>query len=353
MEQTLANSNLSHRGPRANKGISENEKLPFVRNEDIAPISVLKFSIFGYRLAIDKPFKSALDIHYKTNWRARAYIILSLFGISLIANILLAFFSTTELKSAALKVEPAFYLYVSVGFGAQFIGSFLGMGYGITSQLFLMSLGIPQATASSSIHTAEMFSSGVSGFSHYKFGNVNKKLFRVMLLPGVIGAIVGALFLVFFGEKYAGWIKPVLAVYGIYMGIKILSSAFVKRNALKQKVKNVGWLALTGGFLDSFGGGGWGPLVTSTLISKGRAPNYVIGTDNLTKFFVTFASAVTFFTTIGVSHWHIIVGLIIGGVVAAPIAARLAGKLPTKWMFVGVGIMIIIWSLKVLSKVVL
>jgi len=342
----------SHKGPRVNKASVGKDALPRINNFEISSTAVLRFSIFGYRFAIDKPFKSALDIHYKTNWRARAYIILGLFGLSLIANILLAFFSTTELKNVALKLEPAFYQYVLVGFGAQFIGSFLGMGYGITSQLFLMSLGIPQATASSSIHTAEMFSSGVSGFSHYKFGNVNKKLFKVMLLPGVIGAIVGALFLVFFGEKYAGWIKPVLAIYGIYMGFKILKSAFIKKNAQKQKVKNVGWLALTGGFLDSFGGGGWGPLVTSTLISKGRSPNYVIGTDNLTKFFVTFASAVTFFSTIGISHWHIIMGLIIGGVVAAPIAARLAGRLPTKWMFVGVGIMIIIWSLKVLSKVV-
>ncbi len=343
----------SHKGPRVSKGSKDNDNLPRIKNFEISSTAVLRFSVLGYRFAIDKPFKSALDIHYKTNWRARAYIILALFGVSLIANILLAFFSTTELKNAALKIEPAFYQYVLVGFGAQFIGSFLGMGYGITSQVFLMSLGIPQAAASSSIHTAEMFSSGVSGFSHYKFGNVNKKLFKVMLLPGVLGAIIGALFLVFFGEKYAAWIKPCLAMYGIFMGFKILLSAFVKKNTIKQKVKNVGWLALTGGFLDSFGGGGWGPLVTSTLISKGRAPNYVIGTDNLTKFFVTLASAVTFFATIGVSHWHIIIGLIIGGVVAAPIAARLAGRLPTKWMFVGVGIMIIIWSLKVLSKVVL
>jgi uncharacterized membrane protein YfcA len=109
-------------------------------------------------------------------------------------------------------------------------------------------------------------------------------------------------------------------------------------------------LAGAGGFLDSFGGGGWGPLVTSTLISKGRSPRFVIGSVSITEFFVTFASALTFFTMIGVSHWQVIAGLIIGGVVAAPLAARLVGKLPTKTMFIAVGTMVIIWSLRILLK---
>ncbi len=125
-------------------------------------------------------------------------------------------------------------------------------------------------------------------------------------------------------------------------------NAFRKNKAVK-KVKRVGWLAGAGGFLDSFGGG-WGPLVTSTLISKGRTPKYVTGTVSITEFFVTLASAITFFSLIGLSHWQVIVGLIIGGVAAAPIAARLAGKLPLKTMFISVGALVIIWSVRILLK---
>lgn len=117
-----------------------------------------------------------------------------------------------------------------------------------------------------------------------------------------------------------------------------------------QKVKRVGWLAGAGGFLDSFGGGGWGPLVTSTLISKGRTPRFVIGSVSITEFFVTLASALTFFGMLGLSHWQVIVGLIIGGMMGAPLAAKLSGKLPLKTMFIGVGAMVIIWSLRILVK---
>jgi uncharacterized protein len=140
-----------------------------------------------------------------------------------------------------------------------------------------------------------------------------------------------------------------LAVYSLFLGIRILLKALLNQNK-KKKVKNVGWLALAGGFVDSFGGGGWGPLVTSTLLSSGRRPNYVIGSVSLTEFFVTLASAFTFFTFIGITKWQVLAGLIIGGVLAAPIAARLTGKLPIKWMFVGVGCMVIFWSLRVLLK---
>jgi len=119
------------------------------------------------------------------------------------------------------------------------------------------------------------------------------------------------------------------------------------------KVKRVGWLAGAGGFLDSFGGGGWGPLVTSTLISKGRSPQYVIGSVSITEFFITLASAITFFSMLGINHWPVILGLIVGGTVAAPFAARLAGKLPIKTMFIGVGGLVIVWSVISLSKFLL
>ncbi|MBE7179041.1 MAG: sulfite exporter TauE/SafE family protein, partial [Mucilaginibacter polytrichastri] len=161
--------------------------------------------------------------------------------------------------------------------------------------------------------------------------------------------IAGAIVLYYLGEKNAAWARPILSVYTLILGIRIFMNAF-RKNTGQKKVKRVGWLAGAGGFLDSFGGGGWGPLVTSTLIFKGRSPRYVIGSVSLTEFFVTLASAATFFILLGASHWQVILGLIIGGLVAAPIAAKLAGKLPVKTMFILVGIMIIFSSIRILLK---
>jgi uncharacterized protein len=223
------------------------------------------------------------------------------------------------------------------------------MGYGVTSAIVLMSANVSPASISGSIHTAEMFASGASGYSHYKFGNVNKKMFKLLLIPGVIGAVLGAVLLVKFGETHISYIRPIMAVYTLFLGIKIFINAFKKTN-VKKKFKHYGWLAGVGGFLDSFGGGGWGPIVSATLITKGRTPRFVVGSVSLTEFFVTVASAFTFFTLIGIQHLQVILALVIGGFIAAPIAARLQGKLPRKASFILLGTVVVIWSLKILSK---
>ncbi|KAA3439665.1 TSUP family transporter [Rufibacter hautae] len=256
-----------------------------------------------------------------------------------------------EVSTFVGNIEPIFYWMVFAGFLAQMVDGALGMGYGVTSTTVLLSLGVNLPAISGSIHTAEIFSSGISGFSHYKFGNVNRKLFKVLLVPGVIGAIVGAWLLAKVGEEYANYVRPILAAYTLVLGARIIYTAF-KKNKERKKIKYAGVLAGAGGFLDSFGGGGWGPLVTSTLIAKGRTPRFVIGTVSITEFFVTFASALTFFTMLGLSHLEVIVGLVIGGMLAAPIAAKLAGRLPMKTMFIAVGSLVIIWSLRILLKAV-
>jgi uncharacterized membrane protein YfcA len=204
---------------------------------------------------------------------------------------------------------------------------------------------------SGSIHTAEMFASGASGYSHYKFGNVNKKLFKALLIPGVLGAIGGAILLVFIGDNYGAIIRPLIAVYTLILGIKFIINAFRDMKP-KKKFKHYRVLAAIGGFFDSFGGGGWGPIVTSTLINNGRSHKYVVGSVSLTEFFVTLSSAFTFFTLIGVSHWQTILALVIGGLVAAPIAARLAGKLPRRTSFILLGALVIFWSVKILIKII-
>lgn len=246
-------------------------------------------------------------------------------------------------------VRHKFALFILAGFFAQLVDGAVGMGYGVTSTSLLMSMGVPPASISGSVHTAEIFSSAASGYSHYRFGNVNKKLLRVLVVPGVLGAIVGAGALVWVGEKHGEMVKPFLAAYCMLLGIRILYQAFKKKRKSK-KVKRAGWLAGAGGFLDSFGGGGWGPLVTSTLIAKGRSPQYVIGSVSLSEFFVTLSSALAFFAMIGITHWQVIVGLLIGGVIAAPIAAKLAGKLPARTMMIAVGAMVILWSVRILIK---
>jgi len=250
-----------------------------------------------------------------------------------------------------IELDAVFGWMVLAGFIAQMVDGALGMGYGVISTTVLLSTGLNPAAISGSIHTAEMFSSGASGFSHYKFGNINKKLFKTLLLPGVLGAVVGAILLVYLGEEYGSWLRPVLSVYTLLLGARILFNAFKKKNE-SRKVKNAGWLAGAGGFLDSFGGGGWGPLVTSTLIAKGKTPRYIIGTVSLTEFFVTFGSALTFFVLLGTSHMQIITGLIIGGLIAAPFAAKLAGKLNSKTILIAVGTLVIISSIRTIYKTI-
>jgi len=287
------------------------------------------------------------------HWKKIATYSAAAFALMLIGHFIFSYIPFRDITNQAVgfygTLDKNFHWMVLAGFLAQLVDGALGMGYGVTSAAILLSTGINPAAISGSIHTAEMFASGASGYSHYKFGNVNKKLFKILVIPGVTGAIFGAILLVFLGEKYSNFIRPVLASYTLFLGFKILLNAFRKMNQQK-KFKHYGPLAGLGGFLDSFGGGGWGPIVTTTLITKGRSPRFVIGTVSLTEFFVTLASAFTFFTLLGVSHWQTIVALILGGFIAAPIAARLAGKLPRKASFILLGILVIIWSLKILSK---
>jgi siroheme synthase-like protein len=244
----------------------------------------------------------------------------------------------------AQNIDSSIFLYILAGFTAQMIDGALGMAYGVTATTFLLSFGITPAASSASVHASEVFTSGVSGLMHLKFGNVNNKLFKKLLIPGVIGAILGAYILSSF-EQYNYIIKPLVSIYTLILGVIIVFKA-LKKDAIRQKIKRIFPLAMAGGFLDSIGGGGWGPIVSSTLIARGRNPRYTIGSVNLAEFFIALASSLTFVTLIGLTHWAIIIGLIIGGCIAAPIAAYLANKIPTKAIMLLVGIVVIILSLK-------
>jgi hypothetical protein len=268
-----------------------------------------------------------------------------------IVLILIAFFGSETLSQYDWRsvVGPDFLLFVLGGFIAQMIDGSLGMAYGVSATSFLLSFGVSPAASSASVHTAEIFTSGVSGLTHLRFQNVNKKLFKSLLIPGMLGAIAGAYILSSLDE-YNYIIRPLVAVYTLILGLAIIRKALLMQIRKRRKTKNVPALATFGGFMDSIGGGGWGPIVSTTLIARGRHPRYTIGSVNLAEFFVSFASSLTFFATIGLSHIQIIVGLILGGIIAAPIAANITRKLPVKRMMILVGVVVILVSIRLLVK---
>jgi uncharacterized membrane protein YfcA len=273
--------------------------------------------------------------------------------IGVIASIIgiIIFFYGAETLSAydwQSLIGPEFLLFVLGGFIAQMIDGSLGMAYGVSASTFLLSFGISPAASSASVHTAEIFTSGVSGLTHLKFQNVNKKLFKTLLIPGMLGAVGGA-YILYSLEEYNYVIRPIVAAYTLILGLAIIRKAVLEQKK-RRKTKNVPALAAFGGFMDSIGGGGWGPIVTTTLIARGRHPRYTIGSVNLAEFFVSLASSLTFFATIGLSHLQIIMGLVLGGIIAAPIAAHLTRKLPLKRMMIFVGLVVILVSIRLLVK---
>ncbi|GAA3726697.1 MULTISPECIES: sulfite exporter TauE/SafE family protein [Flavobacterium] len=238
-------------------------------------------------------------------------------------------------------------VFFLIGVFAQLVDGALGMGYGATSTSFLLAYGVSPVLSSTAVHVSEMFTTGASALSHHRFGNINKKLVKHLLIPGVLGSITGAYLLsdVIDGDI----IKPFIAVYMIILAVVIIRKA-LRKSVVKKKTKKLGVLAVFGGFMDSVGGGGWGPIVTSTLLGRGRNPKYTIGSVNAAEFAISFASGITFMLFGGIHGWQIIIGLILGGVISAPIAAYLVNKIKRKPMMVAVGILIILLSLKTLSK---
>jgi len=237
---------------------------------------------------------------------------------------------------------PNIVVFIIVGFVAQMIDGALGMAYGVSSTTFLLSIGIPPAAASASVHAAEIFTSSVSGLSHLRLGNVDKDLVKQLLIPGVIGGISGAYILTAVPSSI---IKPIVSIYLLVMGLVILRKSFqqVQEKASRSHMFPLG---LVGGFFDAIGGGGWGPIVTSTLVATGNHPRFVIGSVNLVEFFVTVCESVTFILTIGLTHSTIILGLIIGGGIAAPLAAYVCKKLPTRTLMRIVGALITVLSIR-------
>ncbi|AMB47258.1 sulfite exporter TauE/SafE family protein [Methylobacterium sp. AMS5] len=230
-----------------------------------------------------------------------------------------------------------FWTAAAVGLAAQTVDGALGMAYGITSTTFLLSTGVPPAAASASVHVAEIFTTAFSGVSHWRLGNVDGPLFRRLLIPGVIGAVAGGYLLTSVdGEA----IKPFVSVYLLLMGLYVLSRAFRAVKVSHEPPRAVVPLALGGGFVDAIGGGGWGPVVTTSLVGRGQDPRTSIGSVNAAEFFVAVASGLSFTLLGGLTHWTTIAGLVLGGLFAAPIAALLVRVIPARGLMVVVGLLI-------------
>jgi len=296
-------------------------------------------------------------IHITKIAQRKANIYLAIIGVLLLFGILglvvYQFNLSGDIQNFLSKDGHIFYWMLFAGFMAEIVAGSMGMGYGVICTTILLLLNVPPPVVSASIHSAESFTTAAGGFSHYKLGNVNKKMVWVLFPLAIVGSIIGALTLSHYGEHYAHIVKPIIACYTLYLGINILRNAFKNKKANRIRTKrrtNLRILGLVGGFIDSFAGGGWGPLVTGTLIKEGRIPRYVVGSSTVAKFLLTVTSAVTFIFTIGIHHWNIVLGLLLGGVFTAPFSAMLTSKLPTKKMFAVVGVVVIAMSLITIIK---
>lgn len=251
-----------------------------------------------------------------------------------------------EFQSFLTHIDPLFYWFLGAGFVFAMVDGAIGMSYGVTSASFSLAMGLPPASASMAIHISEVLSNGIAGWMHYKMGNVNWKLFKILIIPAVIGAVLGAYILSSL-EQYSAYVKPIVAIYTLFLGGVILIKAFnIKRKRAKEKIKNIGPLGFIGGFIDAAFGGGWGSIVLSSLIAGGRHPLFSLGTVKISRFFIATLSSLTFFTMLGGKYWEAVLGLIIGSALASPIAARVSNKISAKTIMVAVGIIVMLASLR-------
>ena len=243
-----------------------------------------------------------------------------------------------------------FYIFIVVGFFAQMIDSSLGMAYGTSTSTFLAATGVHPKLASAAVHISEIFNNAVSAFSHFKMGNIDRKLFFTLLIPGMIGGSLGAYLLT---NLDSSKVKPIVATYLLLMGVYIITKAIKGNIKIKEgKMKGTELLALVGAFVNSLGGGGWGPIVTTSLIGSGKHPRKVIGSVNSAKYLIILTASIVFILNISnlFDVFANIAGLIIGGVFAAPLGAFITKRIPVKPAMILVGSVIIILSTYTLYK---
>jgi uncharacterized membrane protein YfcA len=251
--------------------------------------------------------------------------------------------SNHTIQNLNIKIDYQFWLFVLAGFLAQLIDGALGMAYGVSCSSMLIAFNVPPLISTASVHISEVFTTGVSGLSHLRFKNVHRQLLMKLVIPGIVGAGLGAFLL---SEYLNGdWIKPIVSVYLMVLGLLILRKAFFEVNNKGRKIRFIRRLAFAGGFLDAVGGGGWGPIVVSNLIHQGANPKRTIGSANTAEFFVALISSAVFITFIKIANWQPVIGILLGGILAAPLAAFFVKLIRPKPLMIIVGILITLLSI--------
>jgi uncharacterized membrane protein YfcA len=220
-----------------------------------------------------------------------------------------------------------FLIFAGIGALAQLVDGALGMAYGVTSAGMLLGIGMPPALASASVHYAETFTCGASGLSHWWAGNVQRRLFLALVIPGVVGAVLGATAL---AHMPPIWIRYFLTPYLLAMGLFLVFRTTRRKDRRLDVPPGTRALGFVAGLLDAAGGGGWSALTVTTMVARGQEPRMVIGSVHLAKCVVSLAASVTFLLSIGQSKLHVVLGLILGGVIAAPFGAWLIRRLPPR-----------------------
>jgi uncharacterized membrane protein YfcA len=233
-------------------------------------------------------------------------------------------------------LSPEFWPLVLVGFVAQLIDGAMGMAYGVSASAFLTTMGHPPAFVSATVHAAEVVTTGASGLSHAWFRNLDRGIFIKLVLPGMVGGALGAYLL---SSVDGNVLRPFVFAYLLVMGVLLLRRA--SRRA-EPELARAPSHALGGaaGFLDAIGGGGWGMVTTPTLIARGVAPRYAVGTSNAAEFFVTLAISITFLFTFDWRRYDLVIALLGGGVIAAPFGAWIAKHVPSRIAITAIGLMV-------------
>jgi uncharacterized membrane protein YfcA len=245
-----------------------------------------------------------------------------------------------------MQLPTDFLVYAGIGFAAQLVDGALGMAYGVVTASLLLAFGLPPTLVSASVHAAEVAITGVSGISHSWFGNIDRRLLRALAVPGVIGGAIGALLL---SHIHWDWLRPLVAVYLLGLGVLLVWRAS-RKTAGQSRLDGMVPLGLVAGFLDAITGGGWGSLTTSTLVAQHHEPRYAIGTAHAAKFFVSLTISLVFLATLGFSHAQVVFGLMTGGVIAAPLGAWLVKRVRPQRMLLAVGLMVIGLATRTLLK---
>lgn len=236
-----------------------------------------------------------------------------------------------------------FFLYAGIGFVAQVVDGALGMAYGVTASSMLLGAGVSPAVSSATVHAAECFTTGTSALSHRAFGNIDREQFRRLLLPGIVGAALGAYLL---ASLPGDALKPWIAGYLLLMGVAIIYKAF--RDFPPRRVTtHLAPLGFFGALVDAIGGGGWGPTVASNLMARGNAFRMTVGTVNA----VTLTASLVFLVTLGLGNWRIIAALALGGILAAPLGAWLVSRVRPRPFQCVVGLVVVALSIRTLLQV--